>query len=72
MSKVEIENLLIKVLQEKQSDSHPCLQYLSNRLCVIYFLHCSETADDDRISRTRDKYLIFCDIYKEFKKSNHH
>ena len=75
MIKVKLENVLLQVRQEKKTDSHPCLDYLSKRLCYICLALDSVVGDDDdddndvKIKRLNKKYLACCEIYKEFKKS---
>ena len=69
MIKVEIEDLLIQVLQEKRIDSHPCLHYLTRRLCYICLAHDSAVGDEKKINLVNEKYLACCEIYKEFKKA---
>jgi hypothetical protein len=80
MTKRDIENLLFQVLQEKQTKAHPCLEYLTKRLCCLYFLQCSTFSggdvvtggDKDKTNRLEEKYKACCEIYKEFTSSKYH
>jgi hypothetical protein len=64
MNKRDIENLLFQVLQEKQTKAHPCLEYLTKRLCCLYFLQCSTFSggdvvtggDKDKTNSLEEKY----------------
>ena len=67
MIKGELENLLIQVLEEKKTDSHPCLDYVTRQLCFIYLAY-NFVGDDDKNDRLNAKYLSSCQIYKEFQK----
>ena len=81
MTQSAIENLLLQVLQEKQRTAHPCLEYLTKRLCCLYFLQCSvfnggavvvTCGDNHKMNNLEEKYKACCEIYKEFTNSKHH
>jgi hypothetical protein len=72
---IEIEMLLIQVLQDKQTNNHPVLQYLSKRLSCLNFLLYSKsnTESDDgtfeqKLICLKSKFVSCLDIYQEFKK----
>ena len=67
MIKGELENLLIQVLEEKKTDSHPCLDYVTRQLCFICLAY-NFVGDDDKNDRLNAKYLSSYQIYKEFQK----
>jgi hypothetical protein len=73
MIKVKIEQLLIQVLQAKQKDSHPCLEYLIKRLCYLRWVVATDARvnddNDEKNHRLKEKYSACCEIYKEFEKS---
>ena len=68
MIKEELENFLIQVLEEKKTDSHPCLEYVTRQLCFIFLAFNFVVSDDEKNNRLNARYLASCEIYKEFKK----